>query len=107
MKEEQEEHDKANQTLEENLVEKEKEESIEDTHDNNQQKEDLLNTMELDRDQEMTLSEVGTEDHELQDIIDREHLDLEKFLEEGTTKGMDWLPQEEFNRVQHMFLWRT
>lgn len=54
---------------------------MEDISRNNQQKEDLLNTMELDRDQEMTSSEVGTEDHEIQDILEREHLDLEKFLE--------------------------
>ena len=47
------------------------------------------------------------EDHELQDILDREHLDLEKFLERGTTKGMDSLPQEEFNRIQQLFLWKT
>ena len=80
---------------------------MEDMPENNQQKEDLMNTMELDRDQEMTPSEVGTKDHELQDILDREHLDLEKFLELGTIKGMDSLPQEEFNRVQQLFLWRT
>jgi len=48
--------------------------------------------VELDRDQEMTLSELGTKDHELQDILEREHLDLEKFLEEGTTKGVDLRP---------------
>lgn len=77
---------------------------MEDTPENNQQKEDLSNTMELDRDQEMTPSEVGTEDHELHDILEREHLDLEKFLEKGTTKGMDSLPQEEFNRMQQLFL---
>lgn len=88
-------------------VEKEKEDSMEETQENNQQKEDLLNTMELDRDQEMTPSEVGTKDHELQDILEREHLDLEKFLEQGTTKGMDLLPQEESNSVQQIFLWRT
>ena len=73
---------------------------MEDTHDNNQQKENLLSTMELDKDQEMTSSEVEMEDHELQDICEREHQDMEKFLEQGTTKGMDSLRQEEFNRVQ-------
>ena len=56
--------------------------------------------MELDRDQDMTASNRGTEDHKLQDILDKEHLDLEKFLEQGTTKGKDSLPQEDFNRVQ-------
>lgn len=80
---------------------------MEEMPENNQKREDLANTMEHDRDQEMTPSEVGTEDYELQDILDREHLVLEKFLEQGTTKGMDSLPQEEFNRVQQLFLWRT
>lgn len=90
-----------------NKDEKEKEDNMDDTQENNQQKEDLLNTLELDRDQELTPSEVGTEDHELQDILEREHLDLEKFLEQGTTKGMDSPPQEEFNKVQQLFVWRT
>lgn len=96
-----------NQLVEEITIEKEKEDSREDLHENNQQMENLPNNMELDRDQEMTPSEVGTEDNELQDILDREHLDLEKFLEQGTTKGMDSLPQEEFNRVQQLLVWRT
>lgn len=55
----------------------------------------------------MTLSEVGTEDHDLQEILERENLDLGKFLEQGTTKGVDSLPQEEFDRVQQLFLWRS
>ena len=60
----------------------------------------MLNNEELERDQEMTPSEMETEDHELQDILDREHLDLEGFLKQGTTGGVDSLPQEEFNKVQ-------
>jgi len=47
------------------------------------------------------------EDHELQDIIERENLDLEKFLEQGITKGVDSLPKEGFDRVQQLFLWRS
>ena len=70
-----------NQILEDNPTEKENDDRMEDIPENNQKKDDLLNTMELDRDQEMTLSEVGTKDHELQDILEREHLDLENFLE--------------------------
>ncbi|MCY6524951.1 hypothetical protein, partial [Actinobacillus pleuropneumoniae] len=76
-----EEHNKANQILEGSPAEKEKDDSMEELQENNQQKEDLPNTMELDRDQEMTPSKVGTKDNELQDILQREHLDLEKFLE--------------------------
>ncbi len=40
-------------------------------------------------DHEVTPSEVGTEDHELQEILESEHLDLEKFLEQGTAKGVN------------------
>ena len=77
---------------------------MEDRPKNTQQKEDRPSTMELDRDHEMTPSEVGTEEHDLQEILERENLDLEKFLEQGTTKGVDSLPQEEFDRVQQLFL---
>lgn len=55
----------------------------------------------------MTLSEMETEDHELHDIVDKEHLDMEGFLKQGTTRWVDSLPQEEFNRVQQLFLWGT
>lgn len=40
----------------------------------------MLSNMELEMDQEMTPSEVEMEDHELQDILEREYLDLERFL---------------------------
>jgi len=62
--------------------------------------------MDIIRDHQMTPSEVGTEDHELQEILERENLDLEKFLEQGMTKGVDSLPKEEYERVQ-LFLWRS
>jgi len=38
---------------------------MEDINENNKLKEDLPSTMELDRDHEMTPSEVGMEDHDL------------------------------------------
>lgn len=63
--------------------------------------------MELDKDHDMTPSEVGMEDHDLQEILERENIDLEKFLEHGSTKGVDSLPQVEFDRVQQLFLWRS
>lgn len=56
--------------------------------------------MELNRDHEMTPSEAGMEDHELQETLERENLDLEKFLEQGIAKGVDSLPKEEFDRVK-------
>lgn len=63
--------------------------------------------MEISKDHEMTPSEVETEDDELQEILERENLNLEKFLEEGITKGVDSLPKEVFDRVQQLFLWRS
>ena len=47
------------------------------------------------------------EEHELQEIIDKEHLDLEGFLIQGTTRWLDSLPQEELNRIQQLFLWKN
>ena len=63
--------------------------------------------MELGRDHEMTPSEGGTKDQDLHEIIERENLELEKFLEQGIGKRIDSLPQEEFERVQHLFLQRS
>ena len=63
-----------------NPIEKEKEDIMEIIHENSEQKENLPNNMELGRDHEMTPSEIVIEDHELQEILDREHLDLEGFL---------------------------
>jgi hypothetical protein len=75
--------------------------------ENNQQKDDLPSIMEISRDHEMTPSEAGTEDHELQEILERENLDLENFWNKGITKGVDSLPKEEYDRVQQLFLWRS
>ena len=66
-----------------------------------------MNDEELEMDQEMTQSEMEIEDQELHEILHRENLDLEGFLKQGTTGGVDSLPQEEFNRVQQLFLWKT
>ena len=40
----------------------------------------MLSDEELEMDQDMIQSEMETEDHELQEILDREQLDLEGFL---------------------------
>lgn len=58
-----------------------------------------MSDVELDMDQEMTQSEMEMEDHELQEILDRDHLDLEGLLKQGTMGGLDSLPQEEFSRL--------
>lgn len=47
------------------------------------------------------------EDHDLQEILEKENLDLEGFLKQGTKEGVDSLPQEEFHRVQQLFNWKT
>ena len=40
----------------------------------------------------MTQSEMELEEAELQEILEREHLDLEGFLIQGTSGGVDLLP---------------
>lgn len=40
----------------------------------------MLSDGELEMDHEMTQSEMEMEDHELQDILDTEHIDLEGFM---------------------------
>eukprot|EP00253_Pinus_taeda_P030070 PITA_30070 len=47
------------------------------------------------------------EDHELQEILEKENLHLEGFLDQGTREDVDSLPPEEFSRVQQLFLWKT
>lgn len=64
-----------------NPTKKEKEDNMEIIHENIEQKENLPSNMELGGDHEMTPSEVGTEDHKLHEILERENLDLEKFLD--------------------------
>eukprot|EP00253_Pinus_taeda_P007713 PITA_07713 len=47
------------------------------------------------------------EDHKLQEILEKENLDLEGFLKQGTMEGVDSLPPEEYNKVQQLLLWKT
>lgn len=67
----------------------------------------MLSDGEMEMDQQMTQSEKDMEDHELKDILDRKHLYLEGFLKQWTIGVVDSLPQEEFNRVQQLFLWKN
>lgn len=57
----------------------------------------MTSESEMDMDQEMTHSEMEMEDNELQEILDRENLDLKGFFSKGTTGGVESLPQEECN----------
>lgn len=90
--EEEDRNNEANQEVETNTNDKDRDASMEDIRDNNQQKDHLPSIVELNRDHEMTPSEVGMEDHELHEIIERDSLDLEKFLEKGISKVVDSLP---------------
>jgi hypothetical protein len=61
---------------------------------------------EGDGDSEMTPSEVGTEDPDLRDIIEREGIDLQNILEQWKKQGMDNIPSEQLDRIQYLFLMR-
>jgi len=52
----------------------------------------------------MTQSESGIEDQDLQEILERENLELEKFLEQGGNLGIKSIPQDDVDKVQHIFL---
>jgi len=102
--EENEENTRENQSQKEGPNEKEKEENNKQSQDIGYQKETLMSETEMEMDQEMTQSEIDLEDHELQEILDKENLDLEGFLMQGTKGGIDSLPQEKCNRMQLLFL---
>eukprot|EP00253_Pinus_taeda_P009979 PITA_09979 len=52
-------------------------------------KENILSEMETEMDQEITQSETNLEDHELQEILDKEHLDLEGLLRPVTREEVN------------------
>jgi hypothetical protein len=61
---------------------------------------------EADGDVEMTPSEVGTEDPDLRDIVEREGIDLPNILEQWKRQGVDNVPAEQLDRIQYLFLLR-
>jgi hypothetical protein len=61
---------------------------------------------EVDRDAEMTPSEVGTEDPDIRDIVEREGIDLPNILEQWKRQGVDNVPTEQLDRIQYLFLLR-
>lgn len=102
--EEKEEMRREDQAMLEGPKEKEKEENYIITWEICNRKETMNNETEIEMDMEMTQSETNIEDHELQEILENEHLDLEGFLLQGTTRGIDSLPEEDCNRIQQLFL---
>lgn len=93
--------------MNEGYEKKDKEEDNDYTQENEKQKGNMLSDSELEMDQEMNQSEMEMKDNELYDILQRENLDLEGFLNQGTTSRIETLPQEEINRIQQLFLWKT
>lgn len=62
---------------------------------------------EMEMGQEMTQSETDLEEHELQEILNKEKLYLEGFLMQGTKGGIYSLLQDECNRIHQFFLWKN
>jgi len=87
--EENEETKNEDQNIEEGPNEKEKEENCNTIQEISNKKETIMSETELEMDQEMTQSKIDLEDQELQEILYQEHLDLEGFLLQGTTRGID------------------
>lgn len=54
----------------------------------------------------MTLSEVGTEDQDLNDTLEQEWMDLKTVVEQWKQKGVEHIPEEEIDRVNFLFLSR-
>lgn len=73
---------------------------MEDIPVKDRQIEELQRCMQISKEKEMTPTKVGMEDHELHEILDKENLDLEQFLEHGKNNGVDSLLKEDYDRVQ-------
>ena len=58
----------------------------------------------FDWDAEMKISEAGTEDLELRDILDREGMDLVNMVEQWKEIGVEHIPEEQINRINFLFL---
>ena len=61
---------------------------------------------DLEGDADMTASEIGIEDMELSDILEREGMDLNTIVEQWKQKGVEHVPEEEIDRVNFLFLTR-
>ena len=61
---------------------------------------------EADRDAEMTPSEVGIEDLDLKDIVEREGINLLNILEQWKRQGVDNVPTGQLDNIQYLFLLR-
>jgi hypothetical protein len=69
-------------------------------------KEDNTAMQDAEGDVEMTPSEVGIEDPDLRDLVEREGIDLPHILEQWKKKGVDSVPIEQLDHIQYLFLLR-
>jgi len=53
----------------------------------------MISHVQLNMDQDINESEMEMEDHELEEILERENLYLEGFLKQRTIRVVDSLPQ--------------
>jgi hypothetical protein len=67
-------------------------------------KDDNTAMQDAEGDVEMTSSEVGTEDPDLRDLVEREGIDLSNILEQWKRQGIDNIPTKQVDRIQYMFL---
>ena len=54
----------------------------------------------------MISSEMGTEDMELSDILEKEYMDLNSMVEQWKQTGMEHVPEEEIDRINYFSLSR-
>ena len=59
---------------------------------------------DVEGDEEMSISEAGTEDIELNDILEREGMDLNTMVEQWKERGLEHIPEEEMERFNFLFL---
>jgi hypothetical protein len=57
-------------------------------------------------DSEITPSEVGIEDPDLKDIVEREGIDLSNILEQWKRQGVYNVPAKQLDHIQYIFLLR-
>ena len=67
-------------------------------------KDDNTAMQDAEGDAEMTPSEVGTEDPDLRDLVEKEGIDLSSILEQWKRQGIDNVPTKQLDRIQYLFL---
>jgi hypothetical protein len=71
---------------------------------NGETKDDNIAMQDAEGDAEMTQSEVGTEDPDLKDLVEREGINLPHILEQWKRHGVDNVPTEQLDHIQYLLL---